>query len=92
MTTIGSLESIERVLSSEREDWTTKGKGDFNVNTRVIGICVYLRTTDIVIDYFISFHSSHIVPIHLTGSHIEHTATLILATTSVFVWWLLKLI
>jgi len=58
----------------------------------VIGLCIYLRTTDIVIDYFISFHSSHIVPIHLTGSHIEQTATLILATTFVFDWRPLKVL
>lgn len=43
----------------------------------------YLRITDIVVDYFISFHSSHhIVPIHLIGHHIEHTATFMSATTT----------
>lgn len=35
MATIGSLESIERVLSSERGDWTTTGKDDRDVNARV---------------------------------------------------------
>lgn len=46
-------------------------------------IGAYLRITDIVIDYFISFHSSHIVPIHLIGRHIKYTVTLMPVTTSV---------
>lgn len=42
----------------------------------------YLRITDTVVDYFICFHSGHIVPIHLIGRHIEYRVfTLMPGTT-----------